>query len=802
MCNFDYSIIGHGWERQFYFCENRQHKSFNGFGGARFLFEIFEDSDIKISPLELYGNIAKEHLEIEKDKLEKYVIKSNMGWTKGNSIYKYNDANAAIVWDEGNEGFISINNIPSDVPILWVSNKCLPNPKVYPKIKSNCFLMLDVKVLRKNGIHISSNISWEQTATELNWQLKFNSKLTYLKDTADILIMFGEDAAIYLQSRNEISSAKLILAHSESEGWFKDKNNFNEMTLPDTWTIMVAHVIVEWKKMRTDKDYKLCVENVLKSAEILIKSGYNSSTLEECKYKKWSNQKLEGLMGVFNIPQIKADQDEPDLNYWRIIQSFDNVTMYDLANDYVKEGEKAINGIPFFKCGGLITIDRKEIEAYQSIKKLIENYFKSNNTNPLNIAVFGAPGSGKSFGVTQIAENILKEVSDEHGVKKSVISKLVFNISQITKQEDLIVAFHKVRDTVLNGKLPLVFFDEFDSDKDGIKLGWLKSFLMPMNDGKFTDVSGEHPIGKSIFIFAGGTCCTYNEFRYGNCESQRIEYEKDFISKKGIDFASRLKGTIDIKGPNKSNDKNVDDKSYILRRALLLKSLLDTREIKDIDVALRRTLLLLPEYYYGGRSMEAILDMCDMKGDTQLRSEHLPSFDQLSLHVNADIMKKILERDILFNLCIEYMAELTHKIYIEYARTLPILSKKKQSLIYWESLDENKKESNREQVRSIPDHLEMIQCSYEILETKYNFIEYFDDKQIGILAKAEHDRWVKERKAEGYEYGAIRDDDNKIHPCMVEWSELSPEEQQKDIEIVKNIIPMFKKAKFGIYKIE
>ncbi|MBK8280226.1 MAG: hypothetical protein IPK94_09000 [Saprospiraceae bacterium] len=56
-----------------------------------------------------------------------------------------------------------------------------------------------------------------------------------------------------------------------------------------------------------------------------------------------------------------------------------------------------------------------------------------------------------------------------------------------------------------SGKTPLIFFDEFDTAYNSKALGWIQYFLAPMQDGVFKDGEKLHPLGKAIFVFAGGT---------------------------------------------------------------------------------------------------------------------------------------------------------------------------------------------------------------------------------------------------------------------------------------------------------
>jgi hypothetical protein len=47
-------------------------------------------------------------------------------------------------------------------------------------------------------------------------------------------------------------------------------------------------------------------------------------------------------------------------------------------------------------------------------------------------------------------------------------------------------------------------------------------------------------------------------------------------------------------------------------------------------------------------------------------------------------------------------------------------------------------------------------------------------------ASAQHDAWSKDKIADGWVYGTIKDTEKKTHPCLVPFSELPPQQQVKD----------------------
>ena len=243
---------------------------------------------------------------------------------------------------------------------------------------------------------------------------------------------------------------------------------------------------------------------------------------------------------------------------------------------------------PHLRLGGMTLFDRREIEAVRNLRTIIGKYLRreEKGKKPLSLAVFGTPGSGKSFAVKQLANCLGMDI-------------LEFNLSQFDQPADLIGAFHQVRDKVLEGNTPCVFWDEFDSQD----YKWLQYLLAPMQDGKFQQGEITHPIGKCVFVFAGGTSYTFAEFGKFMIDTPDGKQkdtikEADFKMKKGPDFISRLSGYLNIKGINDlctddGNDCQPPDVMIPIRRAQLIRNMLGVKgnETLNIDPGLLNALI-------------------------------------------------------------------------------------------------------------------------------------------------------------------------------------------------------------------
>jgi hypothetical protein len=284
---------------------------------------------------------------------------------------------------------------------------------------------------------------------------------------------------------------------------------------------------------------------------------------------------------------------------------------------------------PYYQMGDLQLIDRDEIDSFESIGTIVANYLASPEwTEPLCLAVFGPPGSGKSFSVKQVLKRA--RTGPESGA-------LEFNLAQFRHVKDLATAFHQVQDRALGARAPLVMFDEFDASYRGEPLGWLKYFLAPMQDGTFRDGDTAYRVGRAIFVFAGGTHATFEAF---------YDHEKRdnpaFRDAKGPDFVSRLRGHLNIRGINSDDTVGA---VLMLRRAILLRHFI-ARNIPNVidpqtgearvDSGVIRAFLRTRRFEHGVRSMEAIVEMAAISiSSGSFQKSSLPLASQLSMHVDA-----------------------------------------------------------------------------------------------------------------------------------------------------------------------
>ena len=664
-------------------------------------------------------------------------------------------------------------------------------------------------------VAISRALSWERTARDFTFQIALNSSLRALARVPYLVVLLGLDGALIHRGFGH-PETDLVFDPMRLEGDFAREIGRAGVGANTAFTAALAARLARegmcglvdgvkdglWAARRASVQGLKLEGGALRHDFEGIGSAHPTGLMLP-EGKKLATRPF----ACVRVPQpTKVLEADPES--WTILDAQTAKKRLLIATELARTGKHPLmNQVPEISFGPkLKTFDRQEIESYSSIRKLIEEYIcLEKPEQPLCIAVFGAPGSGKSFGVKQIAKVIGAD-----------LEPMTFNVSQFKDYEDLVAALHQVRNQNLRGTLPLVFFDELDSDRDGVKLGWLKAFLAPMQDACFRDGDVEHAIGKAIFVFAGGTCSSFEEFfpRDMDPESNAGKALKDA---KVPDFVSRLRGRIDILGPNQRND---GDEAYVLRRARILHLNLDllkktktaglfdakTGEIR-IDPGVLRALLRVPRLRHGHRSIQALIDMSQLSGRKVFDQAALPPRNQLALHVDPAVFENLLSRECFSTDPVENHAlgeRLGRAIHEDYVKQRKAEGKTLKVAERFEDLSLEKRTSNIDAALDIPHKLMAIRVGLRRLSTDQRPRTFIlSHQEVEILAMMEHERWMRQERAQGTIWGpqadlAIR----RTNPSMVPFSELDPGTQDYDRQQVRLIPVLLAAVGYELYRME
>jgi hypothetical protein len=736
-----------------------------------------------------------------------------------NTLEKPADDPAApdiVVLDDANLGF-------RDRPDLWPQAvaKTEPGPWILVKMAkpvaqgklwehlfrnhaNHLIVVMTAGDLRGSQVQISRRLSWERTAQELYWELLHNPQVNTLSQCAHAVVSFGTAGAVLLSN---------TLNHAPKATLF-----FDPAAMEDEWgsrykglmigsnSCLTTGIVRELMLNPGRPDIPGGIQSGVHAMRSLHREGYGKFTGDYRQTRlalpvtTIAEALSEGSKCLAAADVREAGQSS-SVGFWTILEDKNPTSLEALAEKTVREGlESTLNEVPIGQFGKLKTVDRKEIESLHSISTLILDYSQRHLKTPLSIAVFGPPGSGKSFSVEEVAKSVMPDD----------IKRLTFNLSQFTGMENLFDAFHQVRDVSLSGKIPLVFWDEFDTQFQGEPLGWLRYFLAPMQDGEFQAGQLTHPIGRCIFVFAGGTSHSMEEFTT-HLETQRAVKLPDFVS--------RLKGFLNILGPNRQAGTHTGSPSidpyYIIRRAIILRSNLERfapqllhNKIASIDQGVLRAFLLTREYRHGARSLEAIISMSQLSSKTCFERSCLPSETQLNLHVDGLDFSAILHNIDLNDDIVEKLAKACHEVFYEslkvkhykYAPATNLQKREHSSYLPYAELPENEKEQNRANVRDIPD--KMSAAGYVMVPFRSNdHRDEFTPDEVEKLAILEHERYVKQKLADGWKYARITNKTKKLHQALLDWDKLPESEKEKDRLLVRGIPRILAKAGYNMVKI-
>lgn len=647
-------------------------------------------------------------------------------------------------------------------------------------------LVVSADDLRAEGIELSYGLSWDRTCEDFVTRLGSVGKLVTLATAAHLIVLFGCDGVIYHRG-DRISRPRLVFDPLRAEG------DFTKQYSGDIPGVAEAFIAGFSKEFAGSGNWNMedSIEEGLRTARRLVKNGLALSCAPEDIYNtnkimgyNCSSQEEKERLLRFSVPSDDISKGRLE---WSILEQVVGQPE-EIARLIVTKGIQADTvKVPLARFNRLVLFDRKEIELFHGLSNSLAQYLAAPQYRPLHIGIFGPLGSGKSFAARQVAEAASRGRNVRH---------LHFDLSQFVDERGLAEAFHEVRDCTLEGYIPLVYFRAFDTDSHTSSFDWLPHLLGPMASGSFSVIGGvARPIGKAVFFFG----ITGSKSR------------KHLDKRPMSDFFGRLHGLVSMVGPNRVEGGHGSDKLYPVRRAVVLRTLLEQREIKlrsghtiEIDNSVLSSLLLTPQYRQGIHSMKSIISMSRLNNRTKFERAALPTESQMDLFVDYQdwvgyMCGVPLEDDLR-----EELAEKLYNVYQTHIRKAGS-DQQKRNLVPWSQLREDFKESSRAHAESIPGKLRLISCFLGETSAQPDRmpVKQLSKAEIEVLAKAEKIRWNEERLAKQWRKGEERSADQRTSPFLIPWDDCT--EAVKDIDramVAAYSSDKFLPSRYGVYRMK
>ncbi|MFN2421570.1 MAG: NAD-binding protein [Gemmatimonadota bacterium] len=151
---------------------------------------------------------------------------------------------------------------------------------------------------------------------------------------------------------------------------------------------------------------------------------------------------------------------------------------------------------------------------------------------------------------------------------------------------------------------------------------------------------------------------------------------------------------------------------------------------------------------------------------------------------------------------IEILARANHEHYRAHRERSAAGRPADASLRPWAELPESLKESNRQFVDHLTEKLRTI--GYRIVPLEDWFAEPIPlaPDEIELLARFEHERFIRERSRDGWRQGPKKDIARKLHPDLVPWEELSEEIREYDRNLVRKIPDLLQSVDRTLRRVE
>ncbi len=183
-----------------------------------------------------------------------------------------------------------------------------------------------------------------------------------------------------------------------------------------------------------------------------------------------------------------------------------------------------------------------------------------------------------------------------------------------------------------------------------------------------------------------------------------------------------------------------------------------------------------------------------------LRGTESSGFD--NLHAFG-LVERTCQPELVLGGTHEILARAIHESYVRHQQQLGESAETNPSIVYWEELPEELKESNRCQADHIMVKVAAVGCGIAPL-TDWDAEQFqFTTEEIERMAQMEHQRFVEERLRAGWTYApGPQSIERRTSPILVPWDELPECEKEKDRDMVRELPRFLARAGLQVYRLK
>jgi hypothetical protein len=189
-------------------------------------------------------------------------------------------------------------------------------------------------------------------------------------------------------------------------------------------------------------------------------------------------------------------------------------------------------------------------------------------------------------------------------------------------------------------------------------------------------------------------------------------------------------------------------------------------------------------------------------GLTSLLEEELGVQDRFETLHGFGLLEQTCHAELLLGGTYEILARAIHEEYVRLQEEEGQTPVSNPAMVPWDELPETLKESNRAQAGHIGAKLKAVGCGIiPWADWEAESFE-FTPGEVELLSKMEHERWVDERRRNGWTYApGAKNVEKKTSPYMVSWEELREEIKEWDRVTVRGLPAFLAKADLQIVRL-